>query len=231
MPSNTLHLHRLQLCIAACRGDAPTCLDLLRAGTDPNVKWSSCITMEQEYDLSAAAFSAPSSGGQNGFWHSTASAFKTRPLWMAARFGHANCCAVLSRYGALVNAVDSSQDEFGTSALYEAATHFYPEAVHTLLEAGADPNNISNESTGTILQDVLIRQTSCPNDAELKLRTCRALLQGGANPNRISPGNPSFPISIASCNQECSLVQMLLQFGARTQPAHHWMSRLLSRFL
>lgn len=103
----------------------------------------------------------------------------------------------------VINTCVGANFALAQTSLPEAAMHGDTATVHTLLQAGADPNTLGDFDTPALHWLVRV------NEAAL----AKELLQAGADPNLLSPLGVS-PLSLAIANSNAELVQLLLAAGA-----------------
>lgn len=126
----------------------------------------------------------------------------TTPLMLANR---ASMAQSLLASKAEVNARDNA----GKTALQGAVEAANEELVGMLLRRKADPN-IFSEGATPLMRAVLLGD----------IGTVKALLDGGADPNKISPmpnttrNTPFYPVQVAVVNKRADLVEMLLAYKA-----------------
>jgi|GEM_PF-5125338 ankyrin repeat protein len=98
------------------------------------------------------------------------------------------------------------------TALFSAVRLGYPEAVQTLLEAGADPNIGSRFQESPLIRTVYL-SSSTPRQ-EVQLALAKLLLEHGANPNASDiDGRTPLIVAITS-HAPVEMVKLLLEAGA-----------------
>lgn len=127
---------------------------------------------------------------------------KVTPLIAASRSGHLSIARLLLAAGAQV---DLSEEEFGHTALTEAADHCHPEVMDLLLESGADPNRKDRDGRTVLHDAAFLNQMSAVS----------ALLSAKADVDAADDEGIT-PLMEAATKGYLEVVRLLMEAGADT---------------
>jgi ankyrin repeat protein len=133
-------------------------------------------------------------------------------LIAASSKGHLPVVQYLLGAGADPNSEASDNGKIETS-LTLAASRCHAEVVTALATSGAQPRFIDGTGRYVLAEVIAAWNTPCSWDANAQLKTARALLQFGADPN-MSNGTRERPLVIAAGMGNLAMAKLLLDFGA-----------------